>query len=80
MGFPIPFISLYILSGSVWPEIGDIHPDYHPEHQTQPLPVPGFRAAFEGNNSDSFWDSLGLLDMNMIISSRTNSMLLKLSS
>lgn len=80
MGFPVRFISLYILFGSVWPEIGDIHPNHPPEHQTQPLPACGFRAALEGNNSDSYGDSLGLLNMNIIISSRTNSVLLKLSS
>lgn len=45
----------------MWPEIGDILPNYHLEDQTQPFPERGFRAAFEGNNTDSFWESLGVL-------------------
>lgn len=78
MGFPIPFISPEMLSGF---EIGDIYPHHHLEHQTQPFPACGFRAAFEGNNTWlSFWDSLGLLNMDMVISSRANSLLLKLKS
>lgn len=39
--YPIPFISLYVLSSSVWPEISDILPNYHLEDQTQPFPEHG---------------------------------------
>lgn len=69
-----------MLFSSIWPKTGDILPNYHLEDQIQPCPERGFRAAFEGNNTGSFWESLGVLNMNMIISSRANSVLLTLSS
>lgn len=69
-----------MLSSSMWPEIGDILPNYHLEDQTQPFPERGFRAAFEGNNTDSFWESLGVLNVNTITSSRANPVPLTLSS
>lgn len=79
--FPILLISLYRLSSSMQPEIGDVRPVHQLEHQAQPFPAHDFRAAFKGNNIDCwFGDSLGFLHMNMIISSRTNSVLLELSS
>lgn len=74
--FLIPFISLYMQSSSMQPEIGGIFPNYHPEEKTQPFLECGFRAALK-EMTDSFWEGLGVLNMNMIISS---SVLLTLSS